>query len=172
MNLKNALLPILIAFVVYIIFSGSVSYYDILTGIVISVVAGILFSEVLVSNAGKSLNPVRLAYLIKYAFYYFFVAEVLAHKDVIKRILDPKMPINPGIVRTPYEVSGDYTVASVAGSIINTPGTVVIDLDEDKRIYYVHWIDVTSQEPAKCRAAICESFEKYLSKVFQDEVRA
>ena len=166
MNLKNAILPILIAFVVYIIFSGSLSVYDILTGIVISIVAGVLFSEILVTDVGKSLNPVRLGHLIKYAFYYFFVAEVLAHKDVIKRILDPKMPINPGIVRTPYEVSGDYAVASVAGSIINTPGTVVIDLDEDKKLYYVHWIDVTTQEPAKCRSAICESFEKYLSKVF------
>jgi multicomponent Na+:H+ antiporter subunit E len=166
MKLKNAILPILMAFVIYIIFSGSVSVYDIITGIIISVVAGVLFSEILVTNVSKSLNPVRLAHLIKYAFYYFFVAEVQAHKDVIKRILDPKMPINPGIVRVPYEVSGDYAVVGVANSIINTPGTVVIDLDEEKKLFYVHWIDVTTQEPQKCRGAICESFEKYLSKVF------
>ncbi len=166
MNFKNAVLPILIAFAVYVIFSGSFSVYDLTTGIVISIVAGVLFSEILVSDVGKSLSPARLGYLIKYAFYYFFVAEVQAHKDVIKRILDPKMPINPGIVRTPYQVSGDYAVASVAGSIINTPGTVVIDLDENRKLYYVHWINVTTLEPAKCRSSICESFEKYLSKVF------
>jgi multicomponent Na+:H+ antiporter subunit E len=166
MKLKNAIVPILMAFVVYIIFSGSFSIYDLITGVAIAVVAGILFSEILVANASKSVNLVRLGYLVKYAFYYFFVAEVLAHWDVIKRILNPKMPINPGIVRVPYEVSGDYAVASVAGSIINTPGTVVIDLNEEKKLYYVHWIDVATQEPAKCRSAICESFEKYLSKVF------
>jgi multicomponent Na+:H+ antiporter subunit E len=166
MKLKNAIVPILMAFVVYIIFSGSFSIYDLITGMAIAVVAGVLFSEILVTNAPKSVNLVRLGYLIKYAFYYFFVAEVLAHWDVIKRILNPKMPINPGIVRVPYEVSGDYAVASVAGSIINTPGTVVIDLNEEKKLYYVHWIDVATQEPAKCRSAICESFEKYLSKVF------
>lgn len=166
MNLKNATLPILMAFAIYIIFSGSVSVYDILTGIIISIAAGALFSEILVTSVSKSLNPVRLGQLIRYAFYYFFVAEYLAHKDVIKRILNPKMPINPGIVRVPYEVTGDYAVAGVAGSIINTPGTVVIDLDEDKKLYYVHWIDVTTLEPQKCRQAICESFEKYLSKVF------
>jgi multicomponent Na+:H+ antiporter subunit E len=166
MKLKNAIVPILMAFVVYIIFSGSFSIYDLITGMAIAVVAGVLFSEILVTNAPKSVNLVRLGYLIKYAFYYFFVAEVLAHWDVIKRILNPKMPINPGIVRVPYEVSGDYAVASVAGSIINTPGTVVIDLNEEKKLYYVHWIDVATQEPAKCRSAICESFEKYLSKIF------
>jgi multicomponent Na+:H+ antiporter subunit E len=166
MKLKNAIVPILMAFVVYIIFSGSFSIYDLITGMAIAVVAGVLFSEILVTNASKSVNLIRLGYLIKYAFYYFFVAEVLAHWDVIKRILNPKMPINPGIVRVPYEVSGDYAVASVAGSIINTPGTVVIDLNEEKKLYYVHWIDVATQEPAKCRSAICESFEKYLSKVF------
>lgn len=166
MKLKNAIVPILMAFVVYIIFSGSFSIYDLITGMAIAVVAGVLFSEILVTNASKSVNLIRLGYLIKYAFYYFFVAEVLAHWDVIKRILNPRMPINPGIVRVPYEVSGDYAVASVAGSIINTPGTVVIDLNEEKKLYYVHWIDVATQEPAKCRSAICESFEKYLSKVF------
>ena len=166
MNLKNAILPILMAFVVYVVFSGSTSVYDAITGIIISVIAGVLFSEILVTNVSKSLNPMRLGQLVRYAFYYFFVAEVLAHKDVIKRILDPKMPINPGIVRVPYQVSGDYAVVGVANSIINTPGTVVIDLDEEKKLYYVHWIDVTTQEPEKCRAAICESFEKYLSKVF------
>ena len=160
MKLKNAIVPILMAFVVYIIFSGSFSIYDLITGMAIAVVAGVLFSEILVTNAPKSVNLVRLGYLIKYAFYYFFVAEVLAHWDVIKRILNPKMPINPGIVRVPYEVSGDYAVAGVAGSIINTPGTVVIDLNEEKKLYYVHWIDVATQEPAKCRSDICESFEK------------
>jgi multicomponent Na+:H+ antiporter subunit E len=166
MNLKNAVLPILMAFIVYIIFSGSVSLYDIITGIIISIVAGVLFSELLVTNVSKSLDPARLSQLVRYAFYYFFVAEYQAHKDVIKRILNPKMPINPGIVRVPYEVTGDYAIVGVAGSIINTPGTVVIDLDEDKKLYYVHWIDVTTLEPQKCRGAICESFEKYLSKVF------
>jgi multicomponent Na+:H+ antiporter subunit E len=166
MNLKRAVLPILMAFVVYIIFSGSVSIYDIITGIIISAVAGLLFSELLVKTVSKSLSLKRLGYLVKYAFYYFFVAEYLAHKDVIKRILNPKMPINPGIVRVPYEVSTDYAVVGVANSIINTPGTVVIDLDEEKKLFYVHWIDVTTQEPKECRKAICESFEKYLTKVF------
>jgi multicomponent Na+:H+ antiporter subunit E len=166
MNLKNAILPILVAFVVYIIFSGSVSIYDLMTGVVISVATGLLFSEILVTKASKSLNVIRLGHLIRYAFYYFFVAEVQAHLDVIKRILNPKMPINPGIVRVPYEVSTDYAVVGVAGSIINTPGTVVIDLDQERKLYYVHWIDVTTLEPAKCRSAICESFEKYLTRVF------
>lgn len=166
MNMKRAILPILMAFVVYIIFTGSVSVYDVITGIIISMVAGLLFSELLVTSVSKSLSLKRLGYLIKYAFYYFFVAEYLAHKDVIKRILNPRMPINPGIVRVPYEVTTDYAVVGVANSIINTPGTVVIDLDEEKKLFYVHWIDVTTQEPKECRKAICESFENYLAKVF------
>ncbi|MDQ1281433.1 MAG: multicomponent Na+:H+ antiporter subunit [Thermoproteota archaeon] len=166
MNLKKSIVPIFLAFVVYVVFSGSLSIYDISTGIVVAIVAGLLFSEILVKNVSKSLSLMRLGHLIRYAFYYFFVAEVQAHLDVIKRILNPKMPINPGIVRVPYEVSSDYAIVGVAGSIINTPGTVVIDIDEEKKLYYVHWIDVSTQEPGKCRQAICESFEKYLTKVF------
>ncbi len=166
MNLKTAAVPILMAFAVYFIFSGSFSLYDILTGIIVSVIGGLLFSEILVKNASKSLDPLRLGRLIMYALYYFFVAEVQTHVDVIKRILNPKMPINPGIVRVPYRVSTDYGIVSVANSVTNTPGTVIVDIDEEKKFFYVHWIDVATQEPEKCRKAICETFEKYLSKVF------
>ena len=166
MKLKTAIVPILLAYIVYIIFSGSVSTYDLLLGAVVAIAAGLLFSELLVKDVSKSLSLVRLGHLIRYAFYYFLVAEVQAHVDVIKRILNPKMPINPGIVRVPYKVSTDYAVVGVANSIINTPGTVVIDIDEVKKLFYVHWIDVSTQEPEKCREAICESFERYLTKVF------
>jgi len=166
MNLKGALLPALLVFVVYIAFSGSVALYDIITGLIVAVLAGLLFSELLVKAPRKSLEIKRLGYLLVYIAYFFLVAEVKAHLDVIKRILNPKLPINPGIVRVPYRVASDYSIVGVATSITNTPGTVVVDLSKEKGCFYVHWINVRATEPEKCREMISKNFERFLGKVF------
>ncbi|RLG80688.1 MAG: cation:proton antiporter [Thermoprotei archaeon] len=166
MKLGSALAVGLLVFIVYIVFSGSVSPYDIVAGVLVGIVLGLIFSEYVVKNPGKAFNPVRWLWLVAYAIYYFFVAEVRAHLDVMYRILHPKMPVNPAIVKVPYRVETDYAVTAVANSITNTPGTVVVDIDPEDRAYYVHWINAKTLEPEEARRHISEVFEKYSREVF------
>jgi len=158
----------LLLFVVYLIASASASVMDILVGSIASAILALLTSTTLIEkNPRKALNVVRWAWALFYFFYYFLVAEVRAHWDVIKRILHPKMPIRPGIVRVPYTLESDYGKTAVACSITNTPGTVVVDISEGgERRYYVHWIDVKSTDERVCHDLISKSFEKYLRRVF------
>ena len=156
----------ILVFITYIVFSGSVSAYDIIAGIITGAVLGVLFSEFMVKNPGKVFNPARWAWLIAYALYYFFVAEVKAHLDVMYRILHPKMPVKPGIIKIPYTVETDYAITSVANSITNTPGTVVVDIDPSEKVYYVHWINVKSPKPEEARKHVSETFEKFSHKIF------
>ncbi len=155
-----------LAFIAYIVFTGSVTPYDIVTGLAVSLVVGGLFATVTVENPSKVFNPARWAYLIAYALYYFFVAEVKSHLDVMYRILHPKMPVRPGIVRVPYDVETDYAVTAVANSITNTPGTVVVDIKPEKKTFYVHWINVETTDPYEARKKISLAFEQYAKKVF------
>ncbi|MEM0246404.1 MAG: Na+/H+ antiporter subunit E [Desulfurococcaceae archaeon] len=156
----------LLVFVTYIVFSGSATVYDIVTGLVTSVLVGAVTANILLTNASKVFDVKRWAWLIAYALHYFFIDEVKAHVDVIRRILSPRMPINPGIVKVPVKVSSAYGITAVANSITNTPGTVVVDVDEERRCFYVHWIDVKAVEPEECRKVISETFEKYSKRVF------
>ncbi len=156
----------LLSFITYLIFSGSVRMYDIVTGLLVSVVISYLLAGFVVREGRKLGEVKRLAYLVKYFIYYMLVAEVRAHSDVIKRILHPKMPINPGIVRVPYGVSSDYAMTLIANSITNTPGTVVVDVSKDRKELYVHWIDVKAVEPEKSREFISKTFEEYAKKIF------
>ncbi|NPA96765.1 MAG: Na+/H+ antiporter subunit E [Crenarchaeota archaeon] len=156
----------ILVFIVYIIYTGSATIYDIVTGIIAAALSSLLMANITIEKPGKALNPVRWGWGIAYAIYYFFVAEVKAHLDVTKRILSPSMPIRPGIVRVPYRVESDYAITAVANSITNTPGTVVVDIDPQKRLFYVHWIDVASLEPEECRKQISEDFERFASRVF------
>ncbi|MEM4503101.1 MAG: Na+/H+ antiporter subunit E, partial [Ignisphaera sp.] len=108
----------------------------------------------------------RWVWLFAYTLHYFFIDEVKAHIDVIKRIIHPKMPINPGIVKVPINVSTDYALTAVANSITNTPGTVVVDVDKEKGYLYIHWIDVKTIEPNEAWKQISQVFEKFAKKVF------
>ncbi|MEM2755583.1 MAG: Na+/H+ antiporter subunit E, partial [Candidatus Methanomethylicia archaeon] len=75
-------------------------------------------------------------------------------------------PINPGIVRVPYYSESDYSMVTVANSITNTPGTVVVDFDEVRKVFYVHWIDVKSIDPRDTYSFIARTFEDYARRIF------
>jgi multicomponent Na+:H+ antiporter subunit E len=166
-RLVRAIPIIVLAYVVYIVFSGSVSTYDLVLGFIVALLSGYLTSNLLVSDTRKALNIRRFIWLIIYGIYYLTIAEFKAHSDVIRRILHPRMPINPGIVRTPYNVVNDYSIVAIANSITNTPGTVVVHLDEGKKIYYVHWIYVKAPDPKTTYDNIVKDFERYVKKIFE-----
>ncbi|RLG83035.1 MAG: cation:proton antiporter [Thermoprotei archaeon] len=165
-RLARSIGPMILIFLTYIVFSGSVSPYDLITGAIVAIVVGLLVANIVVEKPSKLLQIWRFFYLIAYAIYYFFIAEVKAHLDVMYRILHPKMPVNPGIVRVPYYVETDYAMTTIANSITNTPGTVVVDIDPEKKIMYVHWINIKDVKPEETHKHISSTFEKYAEKIF------
>ncbi len=165
-NLKSAVPAMILSFIIYIVYTGSIGLYDLLTGAVVAVIVGLLTGEMVVKDPGKAFDPGRLYWLIKYTIWYFLVAEVKAHADVIKRALSPRMPLNPAIVRVPYYVETDYAMTTIANSITNTPGTVVVDIDYDHKMFYVHWIYAKTSDPEEARKMISLEFEEHARKIF------
>ncbi|RLE57405.1 MAG: cation:proton antiporter [Thermoprotei archaeon] len=154
-------------FLIYVIASASITLLDVVVGLAASSVVAVLVAEILVkSPPSKLIDLRRWGWYILYALHYFTVIEWRAHIDVIRRILHPKMPINPGIVRVPYHVVTDYATVLIANSITNTPGTVVVEVDESRKYYYVHWIDVISTKEEICYEKISKTFEKYAKRIF------
>lgn len=158
----GSLVIALLAFLVYVLFAGSLSHYTLLTGLIVSLVLGFTTSRYLVKNEYKLLDPRRLAYLFYYFLKYITVIEFKAHMDVAKRIFT--MNIKPGIVKIPVEAKSTYGKLLVASSITNTPGTVV--LDERDGYFYVNWIYVSNVDPLLAKREISEEFEKYAVKIF------
>lgn len=165
-KLVSAIPLLLLSFTVYIFFSGSLSTYDIITGLAVSIVVASIFSTFVITNPSKVFDLKRWVHLLRYATYYFFVAEVKCHLDVMFRILHPKIPVKPGVVAVPYTVSSDYAITAVANSITNTPGTVVVDIDTSSKTYYVHWILVKTTRPKEAQEEISGVFEKFAKKIF------
>ncbi len=56
---------------------------------------------------------------------------IVANFDVAWRILHPKLPINPGFIRTPMTQKKELAKLTHANSITLTPGTISTDIDTD-----------------------------------------
>ncbi|HHI00253.1 MAG TPA: cation:proton antiporter [Thermococcus litoralis] len=157
-------LPVtLLAFILYIIITGSMTLYDITTGIITAIAAGLLFGKYLVKNPQKALNPARWVTMVAYFIKYITIIELKAHLDVIKRIISGDT--NPGIIRVPITVKDEYAKFLVANSITNTPGTVTVYMDD--KYAYVNWIDVKTRDPDAARREILEEFEKHAKRIFE-----
>lgn len=118
----------------------------------------------LIENDAKFFSPRRWFYAVIYALRYFFIEETKTHIDVAKRVFTLKA--NPGIVRIPLEVENDYGKVLVANSITNTPGTVVVDISDDGKWLYVHWIDVSTLDEKEIKESVVAYFEDYAKKIF------
>ena len=117
---------------------------------------------------GRSLGilaPKRFAYAVVYIPYMVW-AIVKANLDVARRVVDPRLPINPGIVRVKTRLKHPIARTALANSITLTPGTLSVDICDDELC--IHWVDVQSENIEEATREIVSGFEKSLEVIFED----
>jgi multicomponent Na+:H+ antiporter subunit E len=111
------------------------------------------------SNAVKKI-PAQIKYL------YVLVVEIIkANIMVAKIVLQPKIDIKPGIIAVPIDSKTDIGITAIANTITLTPGTLTIDVSEDRKVLYVHAIDAT--DPEGVAQSIKDDLEKYTMEAFE-----
>ena len=65
--------------------------------------------------------------------------------QVARIVLDPALPIQPGIIAIPSGCVSEQATALSAHSITLTPGEMVVKIDENN-VMYTHCLDVTNAE--------------------------
>lgn len=166
MNRVSVLIFGLLLALLYVIYTGSYSWLEILLGLVIGIFAAYQFLSDMVTDTSK-LSLRRALWAIYYLLKYFTVVEIKAHLGVVKIVLSRRLEYRPAIVKVPFNYNSKYTVVAVANSVTNTPGTVVIDVDEGEKAYFVHWINAVTEDREEIRKSIVGDFEKELVKVFE-----
>jgi len=163
--MKKLLAAFALGFTLYIIYTASTTPTELVAAAISGIITAVLAADLLVSDESK-LSPKRLINLFAYGFLYFTYFEYLAHKNVVLTILTGKPRISPAIVRVPYRVRSDFAITTIANSITNTPGTVVVDVDESEKAFYVHWLYANTLEESEVVKAVSADFEKWASKIF------
>jgi len=92
-----------------------------------------------------------------------FVSSLL----VISKIIKPKLDIKPGIFSFETSLEGDMEVTLLALLITLTPGSVVMEISPDNKIFYTHTMDIP--EMSKAVLASKEKFERAIKKVTRND---
>jgi len=141
----------------------SLDYQELLAGAVIVVLLTLVFFRQSNIFGEFQLSLKSLAYCIAYLFV-FLVALIRSNLDVALRVLSPKLPINPGIVKVKTSLNSKTGRLILANSITLTPGTLTVETKGEH--YYIHWIDVSTADVEKASHEIVTKFEKYLEVMF------
>ena len=149
----------LFLFVIWIGLTMSFSIQELTTGFIVSFIIAMLYVKNYPSSDNFRFRPI--AYII-YLFT-FLKALVLANWDVAKRVIDPKLPINPGIVAIKTNLKEDYKKLMLANSITLTPGTITMRVDDDT--LFIHWIDVVTSDIKEASEEIAGDFERTLKNL-------
>lgn len=97
-----------------------------------------------------------------------FIWECLkANVDVAYRVAHPALPIKPGIVKVKTALKSETGLTFLANSITLTPGTLSVDIDQERGFLYVHWIDVKDKDVEQATKIVVERFERILKRIFE-----
>lgn len=77
---------------------------------------------------------------------YFLYEMVKANIQVAYDVITPKFFMKPGIVQYPMEAKSDFEINMLSTMIALTPGTLVIDVSEDRKVLYIHAMYMKSKE--------------------------
>ncbi|MBU1093937.1 MAG: Na+/H+ antiporter subunit E [Firmicutes bacterium] len=153
----------IVLFLTYLLLA-EFSLYEVALGAIVSAV----LTLILVKFVNFTIDIMLPVKLVKFVFIYlpvFIWKLILANFDVARRVLSPKIPLNPGIVKIPTALKGDFGKLTLANSITLTPGTLSIDIEGD--YLYVHTVDVKGHTEEENQKLISGPFENILGGIFK-----
>jgi multicomponent Na+:H+ antiporter subunit E len=148
----------------WLLLSNSLSWQVIGVGLGISITLTLIFASEHYSRLGKI--PISFAAIKASVIYIFvFLQELVkSNIDVAFRVINPSLPINPGIVEVKTTLKSPLGRLVLANSITLTPGTLTVETQEDS--FFIHWIDVSSPDIQTATEEIVRKFEKYLEVIY------
>lgn len=164
------LIYFVLAFVIWVLLAwpfvdGQIDVQVVIAGVIASAIVAFLFHEVLPREHHVFISPARIFWALVYIPVFFYYV-ILANFDVVYRVVHPKMPIKPGIIKIKTNLKTKSGITALANSITLTPGTLTVDLTDDGFLY-IHWINVKSTDVEEATKLIAGRFEYFLEKIFE-----
>ena len=141
--------------------TGNFSALNLLLGAAIGLAVGMLLRDRPAGprQAGRTRRIISLALL--------FLRELMVSAfRVAVIVLRPnlKSSLRPAIVAFPLTAKSDAEITLLANLITLTPGTLSVDVSDDRSVLYVHVLDLDSRE--RLIAEIASGFERKVMEVF------
>ncbi|MBN2185674.1 MAG: Na+/H+ antiporter subunit E [Candidatus Krumholzibacteriota bacterium] len=157
-------LHFLILLGIWLALTWSLQWQEVLAGVIVALLADLLLGDIFPIGSVKVFYPIRFFWMCVYTVVFIWYV-IKANFDVAYRVLNINMPIRPGIVKVRTRLKTDMARTFLANSITLTPGTLTVDMTGDH--LYIHWINISSEDPEKETELIVGHFENLLERVFE-----
>lgn len=139
--------------------TGSLTVANLLLGLLVALLS-LWIARAHVSETKLKVRP-GAAFLLAL----LFVKELaLSAYRVALQVMKPQLVLKPGIFAFPLTVERDFEITLLANLITLTPGTLSVDVSEDRRVLYVHALDCS--DPAGVKRDIADGFERRIREAF------
>ena len=164
--MKSRILLFIVGLLFWLLLSWPVDAQHVVVGMAVAALAAFLTGDMFVQR------PHVFTHIKRYTWFFYYVPMFLwecikANFDVAYRVVHPDVPIKPGIVKVKTHLKSQTGITFLANSITLTPGTLTVDIDEEKGFLYVHWIDVKDKDIEKDTEMIVRRFERILERIFE-----
>lgn len=124
---------------VWILLWGTVSAANILSGLAIALVVTLLLPLPAVPVEGR-FHPLSLLRLVVTVAFWLVVSSL----QVAALALKPGPPPLTAVLRAHLDIKSDLVLALAVNIMNLTPGNIVLEIDQARRMIYVHVLDVGS----------------------------
>ncbi len=146
--------------IVWVAITGSASFINLVFGFVLAAIA----LAIVRSSYGGVLYLGRIRRIL--VLLLVFVCELAKSVwAVAVAVMSPRMDVKPGIFAFPLTVDRDFEIALLANLITLTPGTLSVDVSDDRKTLYVHALDCS--DPETIRRGIADGFERRIMEAFR-----
>jgi multicomponent Na+:H+ antiporter subunit E len=157
--MKNRL-GILLLTLAWLALTGSWTPANVVLGLVLSLLVSSFARE---QRRRRDITPrplriVGLALLFLYEL-------LMSGLRVARLVLSPRMRLEPGIFAYPLQVDRNFEITLLANLITLTPGTLSVDVSDDRKVLFVHAIDCS--DPDRARRDIAQGFERRILEAFR-----
>jgi multicomponent Na+:H+ antiporter subunit E len=149
---------------VWILLWGTVSAANIISGLAIALVITLLLPLPVVPIEGR-VHPLALLRLIGMVAWYLVLSSVQLAWLAVK----PGPPPLSAVLRARMAIKSDLVLALAVNIINLTPGTIVLEIDQVRRMIYVHVIDVGSDRAVNRFYRQIAQIERLLVASFERE---
>jgi len=157
--MKNRFLANILLTFVWVALTGNFVFSNVIFGFFLSY----LVLLVITRGSGRARYFRMVPRVI--SFFFFFLKELVkANLQVAWEMGTPKFFMTPGIVGVPLDIKSDSEITMLANLITLTPGTLSLDVSEDKKVLYVFSMYITNREDFI--KSIKEGFEKRIKELY------
>lgn len=154
------LLKIILLGLVWTMLTGDMEFGNLLVGLALGY--GVLRLQfALLERPPEHGRGRRIVGFLIYMAWEIFRSGLRVAHDVVT----PTLHARPGIVAVPLDAKTDVEVTFVMNALTLTPGTVSLDLSEDRKTLFVHALFV--DDPDRVRRKIKDGIERRLLEILR-----